>query len=383
MNNIALVISAGILFIEYIIVYIMKAIPQKKVDRVIYSVFFVFSLTLIAASFDFSKVGFDIVRHVGNIEYIRNNNISFYNYFSQFNSSSDFLIVYKLIIFIIARLGLPEISIAVISAVIYYSSFLYILTDFRQKESLSFGNVLPAVFICFCLMPFHYVITGIRNAMAFAITGFGIYKYLYCKKSLFFSLFLILIATLIHPSSLFVVPALLFSKIRKWPILYFTFFLGSFFISKIANIISVLNIPFFSQIASSYLFYESDNQYKGSSYFLIADLFVLISFTCILLRKKVFLEKSKKSSDLYNFIFLFILFTLGQIGNYDLILRPCYFLGLFSFQLMTLSGSLSYKNKYRESVFRLLIYLVCGFVIIRYMSFFLFNTFWGIDTSML
>lgn len=378
MNIVFLVFAIGLVLIAGELVYCLHAVPRRKAQNFGYSLLFLIALSAIAVSYDYSGTNYDIVRHSATIESLRSQDISLAEYLfsDKFYNTSDFLITHKFILYLIAKLGLAGNSLSLLSTVVFYSVFLYILNDYFRMESIEFKFVLPSVLLCFCMMPFIFVISGIRNATAVALSGLGIYKKFYKRDGWGQFLILFFLAGTIHPASLFALPAAILSCFYLGPWLFVGVFLASLSIGILSTFLSEMSIPLISSLASSYQYYSGDTQYSSALFFLIADLVVLfILIISLLLQNKTLMQRDGNSFRIFNFLFLYVATILGQFGNYDLVLRPAYLLGLFSPLAINVLriGCLHQRTSQISRFSILIVSLVSLFVTARYLVSFLLN----------
>ena len=233
------------------------------------------------------------------------------------------LYAYNIYRYIIAKLFTGNSMLPFLTIIIDYSIFVYILFDYR-KSRVNNGMV-PSVClaICFGCLPFLFAVSGIRNGLASSIMAYAIYGYIYKRRKMVFFIVLSAIAILIHPSSIMAVPFALMSKWKLgWKGILAIFF-GITFINRLAVYLAKTDIEFLRRIGTYYIAYTS------ASYYLYYDIFVLLVLILSFIICYRYIE-DELEKQLYYFIFLYSVATMGFLGNYDMILRPCYLLGALS-----------------------------------------------------
>jgi len=198
----------------------------------------------------------------------------------------------------------------------------YITFDYQKSHSIYQKEYFLSVFICFSVMPFVHAVAGMRNANAACLVALAVYLYLEKCRIFFYSLVLIILALLMHPSVMLVLPALIFAK-RK--LTYKIFMIIGIVITLIpvtARFFNTLPILFLNRIGHLYLFFSSPEQYINSRRYLYVDILIV----CLYLIVALINWRLRKCSREYlnNFFILYLLCILGNLGNYDLIIRPMY-----------------------------------------------------------
>ncbi len=207
------------------------------------------------------------------------------------------------------------------------------MTDWYETNSFGDRVGLLPLLVCFAFLPLIHAISGMRNSLACSLAGLAIYLYLYKRKKVVFFIVLSFIAATVHPVALFTVPFVLLARYNIGKKGIGLVFLLSLSLNRTAQYFSRSSIPYISTIAQKYISYSSETQYWGGNYPLWGVLVLVASFVFLYL----FLEKrfrillwNNEQKTLYNFLIYYMCFILGNIGNYDLVLRPAYLLGFFA-----------------------------------------------------
>ena len=244
--------------------------------------------------------------------------------------------------------------------------------DFN-KEKISKGILSPVFLsLCFGCMPLLFVISGIRNALAACIMALAVYLFLYKNVKVYYFLFISIIAALIHPVALMAAFLALIAKLNLGLRGVIIIFAVIFSLNNLANILSNSSYSYLRQYSKYYLSYTSDSQYRSANYYLYFDIVILLIMVisyCVC--KKDLLSKEEKK--LYYFLTIYSVSTLAFIGNYDMILRPCYFIGAFSpiaYNLVETKHLWPKKNRWLRIFIKILIILMFILMFYKYMSFF-------------
>lgn len=324
------------IIIFFIAIFFLSNRKIKKNQYKIIVALFVVSMTIEAYGMDIGPLGGDIIRHFNQLKDIKNSSLSFFDFV--FNPSTSVSIArysqlysFNIIRYLIAFLTddyywLPTICVAT-ETIIY----IYILSDWNVANNGYWKTDVLSLLIYFACMPFIFAISGIRNVLAISIAGLAIYLYLYKNKHIWIYILLNFIAATIHPASLLTIPFVFFAKLnlkKSGIIAVFFISLGSSFV---ANLLAHSNIPYFQIIGREYYTYTSEDQYRSSKFMLYGDILLLIIFIIVCFLNRKYIKKcSAPQQRIYNFLILYMIYILGNIGNFDMILRPTYLIGAFS-----------------------------------------------------
>lgn len=329
--------------VSYIVIFIIGVIVVNKVKMtkkaIIFS-FIIFSLSLsILAYYLIPPLSWDLGRHFYYLDNIRNSNISlsdflFRNRSAIGGSAYTSLVAFNCIRYLLVRVFDNNHMLPGLCILVDYLIISYIMVDWSSENAKSGKVKFTSLLLCFSFLPLVYAVSGIRTALAASIMGLGIYLYLYKGKSIVIFIFSVIIAVTIHPVMLI---AVLFVFLARFEIgnrgMVIVFFV-SLTIERIATYLSSSKYSYLARVALLYKRYTSTEQYREGGRMPLAVDIILI---CILLgvyfimRKK--LEKqfwNKNHTNLYSFLMYYMCFIIGNIGNYDMILRPAYLLGVFA-----------------------------------------------------
>lgn len=335
------ILRLSIIYIVFFLILLLKMRSCSKRKQKL--LFFLVALSLSTIAFYTEPLPtWDLARHFALMDTIRNSGISlmdflFYN--TRNLGSYQTLFSFNFLRFVICKLTLNNHWLPCICVFIDYLIVGYIMLDWYVSNSPTERIGILSLLVCFAFLPLIHAISGMRNALACSLTGLAIYLYLYKKKPLLIPIVLFFISATVHPVVLFTIPFVCLARyhIGKKGIGFV--FLLSLSLNKIAQFFSNSSIPYISTLAKKYIAYSSESQYWGGNYPLWGTLILIASFVFLYLFLEKFFRKllwSDEQQTLYNFLIYYMCFILGNIGNYDLVLRPAYLLGLFAPILVSL-----------------------------------------------
>lgn len=281
---------------------------------------------------------YDLYRHYEVLERVRNSQYSFLAFIKNGHVITDpnyqFTYVFNALIYIVAHYlpnqGLPFITIA-----ITYGVFFYILAQ-EYDDCGNQGKKLTVAIGCFSvLLPYLFVYSNIRNALAAAIVSYGIYGF-YKKKRLFRLCVTAVVAALIHPVALAIIPFIFLSRIRPGvkgvavtvgaPLLL-SYVMEYFRLSS--------RNDFMFRVAAKYYNYtrvRDDNQGRVFLISTVIVLIVLVVATLGIRRQQADPETDEKPENqaITYLCIWFALFSLGFVRNYEMILRLPFSIAFFS-----------------------------------------------------
>ncbi len=322
----------------FLIMPIIFAVFNRKMyisdaqKKVIYS-FFVIALAVVAYYMR-PPSSWDLSRNYILLDTIRNSGLSFYQFV--FGGKATYiadgyrsLISYNIYRYIYVNVFSSNIWFQVITVIIVYTIQFYIIYDYGKGKNKKDVSTTLTMLLSFAFLPFVYVTSGIRNALAASIMGLAIYLYLY-KKQTMSPILLSIIAITIHPSVLIAVPFVILSKMRMGVKGVVWVAVISFGAQSLAKWISRTDVAFLRQIGKSYLLYSGSNQYRGGRGNLYGILIITVIFIFYFLwnRRNKFGKAFEK--DVNRFLMLLLVYMAGNFQNYDLVLRPGYIIGIFS-----------------------------------------------------
>ena len=330
---------------------------QKKI---VYSVF-VIALAVVAYCMKPPST-WDLSRNYILLDTIRNSGLSFYQFV--FGGKATYiadgyrsLIFYNIYRYLFVNVFNNNAWFQTITAIIVYTIQFYIIYDYRREKDIS---ITLTMLLSFAFLPFVYVTSGIRNALAASIMGITIYLYLY-KKRIVWPILLAIIAITIHPSVLIAVPFVILSRMRMGVKGVIWVAVVSFGTQLLATLLSNSGVTFLRQIGKSYLLYSGSSQYRGGRGNLYGILIMTVVFILYFLwnRKSRFDKNAEK--DVNEFLMLLLVYMAGNFLNYDLVLRPGYIIGMFGPFLANKMQNLDQKRSVRM-ILNFIIILSCVYV---------------------
>ncbi len=343
-----------IIAITYIISFLLSSILFHKKIRIskrqatIFWIFFVISLAIIAFQMQ-PPSNWDLGRNYQLLDTIRNSHLSFIEFV--FGGRATYradgyrnYIFYNIYRYIIVNIFKDNHWFQTITVIIVYTILGYITIDFQFDNNRNDLSNTLSVVISFSFLPFLYVTSGIRNALAASLVGLGVYLYLYKSKNVTIYLVILFISATIHPAVLITLPFVILSKINIGFKETGIVFLLTFLLQNFARLLSSLGNTYLSFIGISYLRYSGTEQYRGGRgnlYGVLVLSLILFIFIILQIRKEKMISVEDGYDDNGNIRicgFLLFMFTymLGNFQNYDLVLRPGYIVGMFAPMLSNL-----------------------------------------------
>lgn len=363
------VISLLIIF-SVVIMSLFTNIRITKTQQTIIYLFFSLALSLMAYFVDV-PIGWDLARHLNFIEQIYSSNISLFDYL--FNNTSSIgggyngLLTFNIIQYFIANYTSNYMIISAIFVFADYAIVSYIAIDW-QISTVNRSNIpFLSLLLCFCFLPYVFCVSGLRNALCASLLALGIYLYLYKKKKVIVFIVLAFLAATVHPAAIITIPFVFIAKLDLKALGYIAVFILSALAQSVAKWMSTSSIRYFQIIGSKYFSYTSEEQYRASraqlyTVLILISIFLLIYF-CTLMKNKKDDDNSEKNH-IYNFLAVYMVYILGNIGNYDMVLRPAYVLGPLSPVLCSLIldneiWTNSVIEKRTQKIFRSFAYILC------------------------
>ena len=353
-------IILNILAIGYILVFLLGVLISKRIkmsDGFIKSAFIIFSFSLALIVFYIEPVStWDLARHLKLMDEIRRTEISFFEFI--FNNKysvggKEYIAYYafNILRYILAKTSNNSHILPFVCVLVDYCIVSYIMIDWSKNNTRKGKVNIGVLLLSFSFLPMVHAASGMRTALAATIISLGIYLYLYKAKTIWILVVLALIAATIHPVSLLTLPFVFFARFDMGlkGILCVVFL--SLLLEKIVSWFSGTSNFYFMRIAQLYGKYTSSNQYRGGNRYLYITLLVIILFLVLYIVKRFFQKKEilgRKSNAIYFFLIYYMCFILGNIGNYDMVLRPAYVLGAFAPVLATMLNDIL-PNSSRKS----------------------------------
>lgn len=338
--------------IAYVLVFVLIVAFWKRIKMTIGQIKLLFvgfalALSIIALNMG-QPSGWDIGRYSDYLNYVRATYHSFLGYVfpsnplqlrNYFDREFSYLYVFRMIVYLVTRITDNNLLLPAICVFIDYSIMGYIMVDWLQVTGKKSSICLLVLLGSFSFMLFVDASSGIRNSLGASILGLATYLYLVKKNKLRVFVILTIVAALIHPAALMAVPFVFIAKfdIGAWG--YIAVFVVSVLVKFAAKWMSSSTILYLRSIGQRYFYYTAAGQYRGSGRAhlytdtLLIIIFLLVYFICHFNRDR---NGIKKHDLIYSFLSVYMVYILGNIGNYDMILRPAYVLGPLSPVLFSL-----------------------------------------------
>lgn len=240
------------------------------------------------------------------------------------------LYTFNLLRYFVISISKNNFLLPAICVFIDFSIVGYIMADWSMstKGQLQFNPL--ALFLCFSFMPFVHCASGLRNALCASIMSLGIYLYLYKKKNILVFIVFSLVAATVHMAALVTIPFVLLTRLKLGWFGYGMVFAFSMLVQYVTEWMATSIIPYFQIVARKYDYYTSEAQYIGSRAPLYAVLLLLVIFMLAFFLTQVGKRNWQEKTPLQlltRFLTLYMVYILGNFGNYDMVLRPAYVLG--------------------------------------------------------
>lgn len=360
----------AVLFICLFFIYMFFLIRIKHSYRMDVIAFVLFAVFLAIVVFHSIPV-YDLYQHYLFVKTIQ---VSGANYIELIISPplgwehNRFYLVFDLLCYFNAKIGIFNLLPAFM-VMIDYLIFGYISVDWHRKNFLYKGYFI-SIMISFAFMPFLHAAAGMRNAAAISVAALGIYLYFEKKASCIVFAVLVLLGLLIHPAVIIILPSVfLAGKKMNYKNILFVFII-ILSLHKIAIVCTLSSFSFIRMLGNAYLRYSSAEQYVSSRRYLFFDIICIFIFLfCLFMSWK----QKKEHTRLERFFIYYMIFILGNIGNYDLVIRPSYLFAPLAGPLITTvyEGSWNIKRRQEVVLKKLsLLFLIIGavFLISDYMG---------------
>ena len=353
---------------------------NSTLKKIIFGIFII-SLSVIAYNIS-APSNWDLGRNYLLLDVIRDSGLSFRQFVfggaTTYNADGDrTLIVYNIYRYMIVHIFKNNVWYQTITTIIVYLLAGYIIFDYKKDKGERSDSIIIILLMSFTYLPFLYITSGVRNALAASITGVATYMYLYKKENVLLFICEIVVAAMIHPSILVVVPFAFLAKMhmgRKGAILVIMF-LTVF--KYIAVLLSKVNIRYLAGVGRSYLIYTGGNRYKGGRghlYGIIIITAIFIMYFVVEYRGNNVRYSQRDKVAVEDFILYMMVYMIGNFQNYDLVLRPGYIVGMFAPFLVNQMIEKKPKNSFNKALksgSNMLIVLMCVYVNYKCMQIFL------------
>lgn len=356
-------IAATSYIVFFLCISFLTAVFNRRINmsgaqkKIVYTIF-VISLATVAYHMNPPRT-WDLSRNYMLLNIIRTSGLDFFQfvfggratYIADGYRSLTFYNIYR---YIFVKIFNNNAWYQTITATIVYMIQFYIIYDY-EKEKRENVSIALILLLSFAFLPFVYVTSGIRNALAVSIMGLAVYWYLY-RKQIIKPIILVIISVTIHPSVLIALPFAFLSK-REVGIKGIAWVaIASVGFQLLATVFSISGILFLQQIGKSYLHYSGSGQYRGGRGNLYGILILTVIFILYFLWNRKNIQSRTEENEVDTFLMLLLVYMAGNFLNYDLVLRPGYIVGIFS-PFLTNRMMNSYTSKNVRLVLNVLIIL--------------------------
>ena len=294
------------------------------------------SLALVGALIQ-PRESYDLYRHYAAIEAVKKQGDSLWEFmingYQYVGSNYQYTYGYNLLVFIIAsffpKQALPFIAIMVSCGGLYY----VIVKEFKESGYAN-KDVVLAIAIFSVLMPYLYIYSGIRNAIASSIIGVGVYDYYKGSHNIIKLALFAIVACSFHPGAVAIIPFIVVSKMKPGVKgIIITFLLPSLVFIVMEFFRLRLNNPFLFKIGAKYYNYTQvriDNQGRVFLYTVIGVMLIVVALAAFLSNRPEFEREKQADVYLVYLIVWYMLFSLGYFKNYEMITRLPYNVAVLS-----------------------------------------------------
>ena len=350
-NESSVIYIARSLSIGTILFVVLLSIVSNKIKMTKYqciSIIFFLSLAFSIISFFSTEIvrgDFDWFRHSMLMNQIRNSNISLIEFVFQnrtFIGGEEYkdLISFNVIRYIITRVTTHNELICSLFSFANIFICCYITADWNKNTGSQYKLDFFSLLLSQTFLPYILYNGNLRFGLCTTIMGLAVYLYLFKNKSIYLFCFMSFVASTIHPAALITLMLVFISKMD----LGIKGYLAVFMLSPLANVFATFfaesNIHYIRLIAHKYLVYTSDEQYRSFhsvlyTVIIISTITIIIYFITIRYSRATDLELDNRRG-IYQFMAYDILFSLSNIGNYDMVIRPASILGALSVVLCSI-----------------------------------------------
>lgn len=312
--------------------------------RMVYCIFLLLFIMIIAMQFRVMPYeNMDYVRHMELIEGVRHTNQTLWEYLvDQSNKvylDYRFLYLFNTLMYICAKSFENNYVLSWVCTLITYCLVIYIALDWKKGKAYTSLELIASFLLCFALLPFIHVVSGLRTGLASAIVSAGTYGYLYKKKSLIFYVIHVAAAATCHSFVLLTVPFVILTKFDLGKRGFLLVLFASASIQTIAQYLYQNASGFLYSISRKYVFYNLDTQHTSWKFvyyavilicvlMLVCHLFTLPKDKHIVRRANSQVDSPQK--ELYRFLSYYACFIIGSFQSYEMITRQGYILGVFA-----------------------------------------------------
>lgn len=308
--------------------FIGKISLRKKTFFVLWLVF-VCSLSIMAYNVKPLQT-WDIVRYGVAFDQIRSSGITFFDFVfknvsSVGNASYTNLISFNILRYFAVHISDNNYFLTSVFIFIDYCIFGYIVIDWSTENESGYKFGILTLLLNFSLLPLYGNVSGMRHPFASCIMGLAVYLYIYKKRSLWLFLFLSFIAITIHPAAIITIPFVFLAKMEMGVVGFVVVLVIPIVMNPLAKYIANSSYYFIAFLGKKYLTYTADEQYRGPRTYLYFTIIICIMFLLIYFlfyRRCNSQNNNVEKKTIYNFVAIYMMYILGNIGNYDMVIRP-------------------------------------------------------------
>ena len=319
---------------------------------------FVCSLAVFGAMVE-PPVGFDLTRHYIELDIIRNSDFGVKSFVFHSDYITDgnykYMFAYNIYRYCIAKL-FPNAALQFFTIIIVYSILVYIILETFEGRTNRNRVVILSFFMCFAFLPYLYVYSGIRNALAASIVALALYLLFYKNLSWIVFFVIVFIAGTIHPVVIAAGPfaVISFIKPKGYYLLLIPIILS--LEQMVLKAFKNSSISLLKMVGTKYYNYINVYNYDVGRAFTYAPCIICI---VILVSAFIVLKNWDRGNiNANNFIIWYIIFALCNINNQQVFMRLLYVLACFS---PIIINNFFNKDDTNGSV---TITLICPFIII-------------------
>lgn len=302
--------------------FIIKPRDIKK-----YSLVVIIGLTTLAFFFQ-AKAGDDLNIAFTHLEGLKKNGWEYYSQIASKTSYFNMLPTLKIYFYVISRLPSQHFLPAISIFLIYYCAF-WIIIKITNKYKLNATMSVALIFILLITLDYYGLVSGIRNALAYAICAVFLYKDLIENENKMICWFVYFSMLGLHSSVIFIIilRVLVFlpKRIMSFVVVGF-FIMWMSFANNIFGLLSNVNIPVFQTLAWKLEIYSElggvEQNLKAGIYYtrlmISRGIFSIVILMTIVYRVKTL----KYKLDNMEYLFIYIVSLMfGSFNSFNIFLR--------------------------------------------------------------
>lgn len=240
------------------------------------------------------------------------------------------LVFFRILCFLVSRTDtnswLPFIAIFTTVSLVFY-----VLIDYLRSEHYSTRAILPSLAVIFMGMQMQYVFSGIRNALAIALTITALYLAFYKKRGYLLPLLLYMMAVTTHQMVFILLPTVLVCRVPKGQLLFRGLALCAIpIIFALASLVVQIPNAWVQSVGTRILYY-TDREYIYDRPEMIANIavFAVVGLAYWILRCSGYLPAETPGWKTYMNAYYFLgCVMVGCVVHRDFSLRIGYIMGI-------------------------------------------------------